>query len=135
MADHYQRVRRYLLELELRILHEDEASSVCLVEDEENGIKNLVVDCEEPILVLEQLIFRLPENAGAPLFKRLLQLNRTLVHGAYVLDEAGERVLFRDTLQLPTLDRDELEASIRALSLALAEHGGELLALARGRSG
>ena len=42
--------------------------------------------------------------------------------GAFVLDESGQRVLFRDTLQLGTLDSNELEASINALSLALAEN-------------
>ena len=41
--------------------------------------------------------------------KRLLQINRTLVHGAFVLDEEGTTLLFRDTLQLENLDRNELE--------------------------
>ena len=59
--------------------------------------------------------------------RRLLQMNNTLVHGAFVLDETGERIFFRDTLQLANLDLNELESSIRALSLALAEYGSELL--------
>jgi hypothetical protein len=59
------------------------------------------------------------------LFKRLLQINRELVHGAFVMDIDGEYILFRDTLQLENLDRNELEASIHALSLALAEYGEE----------
>jgi len=63
-----------------------------------------------------------------PFYKRLLQMNRTLVHGAFVLDEAGESVLFRDTLQLENLDLNELEGSINALSLALAENANELIA-------
>jgi len=37
-------------------------------------------------------------------------------------------VLFRDTLQLENLDKNELEGSIRALGLALAEYSAELLA-------
>ena len=64
--------------------------------------------------------------------KRLLQINRTLVHGAFVLDEEGTTLLFRDTLQLENLDRNELEGSIDALSLAMAEYGGELVSFARG---
>ena len=54
-------------------------------------------------------------------------MNNTLVHGAFVLDETGGRIFFRDTLQLSHLDVNELEASIRSLSLALAEYGAELL--------
>ena len=61
------------------------------------------------------------------LFVRLLQMNNTLVHGAFVLDETAGRIFFRDTLQLANLDLNELEASIEALSLALAEYGSELL--------
>ena len=68
----------------------------------------------------------MPDEPG-DLFKRLLQMNNTLVHGAFVLDETGGRIFFRDTLQLANLDLNELEGSIRALSLALAEYGTELL--------
>ena len=64
--------------------------------------------------------------------RRLLQINRTLVHGAFVLDDEGTTLLFRDTLQLENLDRNELEGSIDALSLGLAEYGGELVAFVRG---
>ena len=97
-----------------------------VVDDEENGIKNLVIDCEAPILVLEQVIMNVPEKPEK-LYKRLLQMNRYLVHGAFVLDDNSEIILFRDTLQLENLDRNELEGSIHALSLALSEHGAELL--------
>ena len=55
-------------------------------------------------------------------------MNNTLVHGAFALDETGRRIFYRDTLQLANLDLNELEGSIRALSLALAENGAELLA-------
>ena len=67
-----------------------------------------------------------PQNPG-DLYKRLLQMNRNLVHGAFVLDEDGESILFRDTLQLENIDRNELEASIHSLGLALAEYSSELL--------
>ena len=56
-------------------------------------------------------------------------MNTTLVHGAFVLDETAERIFYRDTLQLANLDLNELEGSVRALSLALAEYGDELLSL------
>ena len=127
MSENLDLVKGYLLDIDLKIVSENEAEELVIVEAEENGIRNLIIDCEPPIVILEQLIMNVPEDAG-DFFKRLLQMNRTMVHGAFVLDdEEGSRVLFRDTLQLENLDCNELEGSIRALELALAENGAELL--------
>ena len=126
----FERVKGYLTDLGLTIIDENAAEELVVVDDEEHGIKNLVVDCEAPIVVMEQLIMELPA-ASAEVFRRLLQMNRTLVHGAFVLDEDGKQLFFRDTLQLENLDRNELEGSVASLSLALAEHASELLGFAR----
>jgi hypothetical protein len=123
-------VKEYLQELRLSIVREDPAEELIVVEDEERGIKNLFVDYEDPILIFEQMIMPVPEKPGE-LFRRLLQMNRTLVHGAFALDDTGERVLFRDTLQVAHLDLNEVEGTIEALSLALAEHAAELITLSR----
>ena len=126
MAEHFDKVKGYLLDLGLTIATEDEAEELVVVDDEENGIKSLFVDCEPPIVILEQLIGNVPSEPG-DLFVRLLQMNNTLVHGAFVLDEDAARIFYRDTLQLANLDVNELEGSIDALSLAMAEYGAELL--------
>ena len=126
MAD-FDTVKSYLLELQLSIVQEIPEETLVIVEDEDRGIKNLVVDCEEPIVIFEQMIMLIPKTPG-DMYRRLLQMNRTLVHGAFVLDEEGTRVLFRDTLQLAHLDLNEVEGTIEALSLALAEHADELIA-------
>ena len=126
MSENLQKVKDYLDELELSISSEDETEELVIIDDEEKGIKNLIIDCEDPVLVLEQVIMDVPKNTDG-FFKRLLQMNRTLVHGAFVLDEEGAKVIFRDTLQLENLDKNELEASITALSIALAEYAGELI--------
>lgn len=126
MSENLDRVKGYLLDLDLKIVSENEAEELVVVDDEDNGIKHLVIDCEPPIVILEQLIAETPAEPG-DLFKRLLQMNNTLVHGAFVLDETGGRIFYRDTLQLANLDLNELEGSIRALSLALGEYGAELL--------
>ena len=126
MSENLQKVKDYLGELELSISSEDEAEELVIIDDEDKGIKNLIIDCEDPVLVLEQVIMDVPQNTDG-FFKRLLQMNRTLVHGAFVLDEEGTKVIFRDTLQLENLDKNELEGSINALSIALAEYAGELI--------
>ena len=126
MAD-FEKVKEYLLEMGFSIDQENAEEELVVVNDEERGVHHLVLDCEDPILIMEQVILPLP-NATAEIYKRLLQITRTLVHGAFVLDDEGKTLLFRDTLQLQNLDYNELEGSIDALSLALAEYGGEFLA-------
>ena len=126
MSENLQKVKDYLDELELSISSEDEAEELVIIDDEDKGLKNLIIDCEDPVLVLEQVIMDVPKNTDG-FFKRLLQMNRTLVHGAFVLDEEGTKVIFRDPLQLENLDKNELEGSINALSIALAEYAGELI--------
>ena len=130
MAD-FEKVKDFILDMGFVLSHEDSQEELIVIDDEERAIKNLVIDCESPILILEQVIMPMPQDSS-DFCKRLLQINRTLVHGAFVLNEEGTTLLFRDTLQLETLDRNELEGSIDALSLALAEYGSELVSFARG---
>ena len=125
-SEYFEKVKSMLLDLDYAISQEDESQELFIVNDEDSGINNLIVDCEDPLLVLEQVIMPVPDDASE-LFKRLLQMNRLLVHGAFVLDDDARTILFRDTLRLENLDSNELEGSIEALSLALAENAGELL--------
>ena len=129
MAD-FQTVKSYVQELHLVIVNEDPVQHILVVEDHERGINNLVIDCEEPILIFEQMVLDVPANPGN-IFRRLLQMNRTLVHGAFALTEDGKRVLFRDTLRLEHLDLNEVQGTIEALSLAMAEHATELIAFSQ----
>jgi hypothetical protein len=129
MAD-FQTVKSYLQELHMMIVKEDPAQQLLIVEDDEFGIKNLVIDCEEPLLIFEQVIMEVPAHPG-DMFRRLLQMNRTLVHGAFALTEDSKRVLFRDTLRMENLDLNEVQGTIQALSLAMAEHATELIAFSQ----
>ena len=130
MSD-FEKVKDFILDMGFAISHENPKEELVVINDDDRGIKNFVIDCEAPILILEQVIIPMPEGSS-DFCKRLLQINRTLVHGAFVLDEEGKTLLFRDTLQLENLDRNELEGSIDALSLALAEYADELVTFARG---
>jgi len=128
MSD-FDKIKNFIMDMGFSISHEDTKEELIVIDDDERGIKNLVIDCESPILILEQVVIPMPQNA-ADSYKRILQINRTLVHGAFVLDEEGTTLLFRDTLQTENLDRNELEGSIDALSLALAEYASELVSFA-----
>ena len=130
MSD-FEKVKDFILDMGFAISHEEPKEELIVIDDDDRGIKNLVIDCEGSIVILEQVIIPMPKESSE-FCKRILQINRTLVHGAFVLDEEGTTLLFRDTLQLENLDRNELEGSIDALSLGLAEYASELVSFARG---
>ncbi len=130
MSD-FEKVKGFILDMGFAISHEEPKEELVVINDDDRGIKNLVIDCEGSIVILEQVIIPMPKESSE-FCKRILQINRTLVHGAFVLDEEGTTLLFRDTLQLENLDRNELEGSIDALSLGLAEYASELVSFVRG---
>jgi hypothetical protein len=126
MNNYFEKVQGYLLDLDYHILSENEEDGIFWVENEDAGIHNLVIGCLDPILVLEQFLFEIKEDSK-DVFKQLLIKNRDIIHGAFVLDDIGKKVLFRDTLQLENLDQNELEGSLNSLSLLLSEYSTELI--------
>lgn len=128
--DAFATVKEYLLDMGVSIVQENSAEQLFVVDKEEDGIKHMIIDCEDDILVIEQAIMPFG-GCNAACCKRLLQMNRELLHGAFCLATDSDALLYRDTLQLASLDRNELEASVQSLSLALAEFSAELLAFAK----
>lgn len=126
MNDHFSKVKEFLLNLNYSITYEDRNDGIIMIEHENEGIKNLVIGIASPILVLEQFIFQINKTENN-VFLKLLQKNRDIVHGAFVLDESGKKVIFRDTLQIENLDLNELEGSINSLSLLLSEYSNEII--------
>ncbi len=129
MENHFKKVKDHLLDLGYQITKEDAAEGILLISKEEDGIRNLVVGVADPILIFEQFIFDVRSEQGV--FKSLLQKNRDIIHGAFVLDESGRKVLFRDTLQLENLDRNEIEGTLNSLSLLMSEYSDELIAFSK----
>jgi hypothetical protein len=126
MENNFNKIKNYIVELGFDISLEDIDDQVFVIQDENLGIKNLVIGCADPILIMEQFILDV-KNASMEIFQELLQKNRDIVHGAFVLDETGEKVIFRDTLQIENLDKNELEGSINSLTLLLSEYGSRLI--------
>ncbi|MDN5873952.1 MAG: YbjN domain-containing protein [Sinobacteraceae bacterium] len=130
MENPFHTVRGYVEHLALDVVHEDAGEQILVVDAPERGIHQLILDCEDEILVIEQFIAKLPA-ADAATYRGLLQINRDIVNGALCLDETGERLIFRDTLALEHLDFNELESTINALSLMLAEHADQLISISK----
>ncbi|QZT38356.1 YbjN domain-containing protein [Halosquirtibacter xylanolyticus] len=126
----FELIRLYLLEEGYFIMEEDKEASMYIVEKPLAGITNLVIDCEDPILVMEMPLFEF-KNPTMEAYQKLLMKNREIVHGAFTLDETGKRVLFCDTLQLEHLDQNEFVGSLNSLELLLGEFGEELIELSK----
>ncbi len=126
---YFEKVKEMVQELGYDPENEDAGEELFTISDEENGINSLVVDCEDPVLVLEMMVMPYTGSMDAV---RLLQMNRDMVHGAFVIDEKAEKVIWRDTLQLENLDLNELQGSISALALTLGENADELISMSKG---
>lgn len=128
--NNYAKVRKYLQEIPgLEIIETIESDEISIVTNPSDGISRLVVDCEPDILILEHVLMPMPDTDGAA--RRLLEMNADLVHGAYMCIDT--KLIWKDTLAIANLDFNELQSSINALSLGIAEHRDELLTM--GHSG
>lgn len=125
MDTDYQKVKDYVVELDHTIVYESETDNLIVIENEEIGVKNMVIGIASPIVIIEQYLFDVRDDPEV--FKKLLVKNRDIVFGAFVLDETEKKVIYRNTLQVDTLDLKELESTLNALGLLLSEYSTELL--------
>ena len=95
----------------------------------------IVLNYSPPLLLLRLKVMDLPEGAGSEeLYRTLLELNATdVVHGAYGLED-GELIM-SDTLELSTLDFEEVQASIESIQLAASGHIERIRDMTRAESG
>ena len=126
MKDHFLITKTFLLELDFNITFENPEDGIIVVQKESSGIRNLILGVAPPILILEQFIFKI-NNQSEKIFKSLLQKNRDIIHGAFVINESGEKVIFRDTLQIENMDINELEGSLNSLSLLMSEYSDKII--------
>ena len=126
MGNSYCKVKEYLNELNYSIIGENESEGFLMIDKEEEGIKNMVIVVDDPILIMEQLIFKF-KGDDVNMYKSLLQKNQDILHGAFVLNEAGDSVIFRDTLQVENLDLNELAGSLNSLSLLMSEYADQII--------
>ncbi|WP_103866636.1 YbjN domain-containing protein [Aquimarina sp. I32.4] len=130
MEDHFSKVKNFVLDLGYTITTSIEEDQIIVINAESAGIKNCIINCADPILIIEQYLLEL-KSISIDVFQKLLMKNREIIHGAFVLDESGKVVIFRDTLQISNLDQNELEGSLNSLSILLSEYSKELIAFSK----
>ncbi len=126
MKDYYTTVKNYLQTLQLDIKHENQKEGIFIVSNEQEGIFNLIICVAHPIVIFEQFIFEI-KTEEHHVYKALLQKNRDIIHGAFVLDDSGKKVIFRDSLQIENLDQNEFGATLNSLSLLLSEYSEQII--------
>ena len=125
MNDEMTKVQNYLNELNVVVSKVDTDETLFVVDDKEKGFSNLFIDVENPLVVVQQVLGKMKDVESSKDLKKLMEANSTLVHGAFCLSD--DVVMFRDTLDVQNLDRNELESTLNALSLAMVEHSKTLL--------
>ena len=132
MKDYYSLIKSFLQNLQLEIKQENPKEGIFIVSNEPEGISNLIICVASPIVIFEQFIFEIKEQ-GDHVYKSLLQKNRDIIHGAFVLDDSGRKVIFRDSLQVENLDQNEFEATINSLSVLLSEYSEQIINFSRNK--
>jgi hypothetical protein len=117
------KVESYLMDL--GIAYQEVSTSAFYIDDQSKGLPGITVAIDEPIVVIRVRVMPIPTGNQAKLFEELLRLNGSdMVHGAYGLD--GGDVVLIDTLEYATMDKQEFEASLDSIGLALSKHYGVL---------
>ena len=110
--------------INLELVYEEVGEDMWLITDEENGLTSVVVYVQDDLVTLRAKVMDVPQQDREAFFEDLLRLNGEIVHGAYALEE--ESVILIDSLELPTMDLEEFQASLDSTGLALAQHYSKL---------
>jgi hypothetical protein len=106
--------------INLDLSYEEVGENMWLISDERNSLGSVVVYAEEDLVTLRAKVMQVPGAQREEFFEELLRLNAEMVHGAYALEE--DSVILMDSLELPTMDLEEFQASLDSTGLALAQH-------------
>ncbi|TWI86370.1 type III secretion system chaperone family protein [Chitinophaga japonensis] len=119
-------IESFAARLNCRIVYKNEQNGILKIDNQPDGINNLIIGIAPPILIMEQYLFSFRSD-NAEMFKKLLQKNRDTIHGAFVISEDGNKVLFRYTMQLGNIDFIEFEGAINSLGLLLSEYAQQII--------
>jgi hypothetical protein len=107
--------------IELSVPYENKGDDMWIVNDEDKGVENLIVTADDQLVTLTINVMKVPSSNKEEFFETLLKLNATdMIHGAYGIVE--DEVMLIDTLEGSTMDLEEIQASLDAVSLALSQH-------------
>ena len=106
--------------INLQLTYEEVGENMWVISDDENNLGNVVVYAVEDLVTLRAKVMQIPSANREQCFEELLRLNAEMVHGAYAIEE--DSVILIDSLEAPTMDLEEFQASLDSTGLALAQH-------------
>ena len=94
---------------------------IFIVKEPESGLE-LVVDVEESTICFLMDICPIPTEADQKLalYEKLLEINNISVHGAF--STSGDKVIFKDNLEIENIDQNELDASVQLMLVTVAQN-------------
>jgi hypothetical protein len=130
MMDFMSTIEEFAASSGCRIVYKNEKDGILKIDNEEDGIHNLIIGIAPPILIMEHYLFSF-KNDNVGMFKQLLQKNRDMIHGAFVINEEGTKVLFRYTMQIENLNLNEFDGAINSLGLLLSEYYQQIISFSK----
>ncbi|MFW5711488.1 MAG: YbjN domain-containing protein [bacterium] len=113
------KIESYLINL--GVTYAELGENTWIINDPDNGLEQVAVAVNEPLVVVRVKVMNVPSRDREEFYLKLLQLNGSdLIHGAYAVVEND--VILIDTLNYETMDLEDFQATIDAVSLALTEH-------------
>jgi hypothetical protein len=120
--------------IRLDVEYEEIEEGMFLVRTRNGGLP-FVINYAPPLLLLRMKVMDLQEGEGnMELYRTLLELNATdVVHGSYGLED--RELILSDTLELETLDFQEIQASVESIQMAASGHMERIRSLAGAAAG
>ena len=113
------KIESYLINL--GVTYAELGENTWIINDPDNGLEQVAVAVNEPLVVVRVKVMNVPSRDREEFYLKLLELNGSdLIHGAYAVVEND--VILIDTLNYETMDLEDFQATIDAISLALTEH-------------
>jgi hypothetical protein len=113
------KVESYLMDLD--ISYQEVTPNTFFVEDETRGLPGVAITIDEPIVFIRTKVMALPKEKDIQLLETLLGFNATdILHGAYGID--GDDIVLVDTLEYDNMDKNEFEAALDSVGMALSKH-------------
>ncbi len=113
------KVESYLIDLD--VSYQEVSPNTFFINDEVRGLPGVGITADEPVVIIRAKVMPVPAKKSIELYESLLRLNATdIVHGAYGID--GNDVILVDTLEYDNMDKNEFEAALDSIGMALARH-------------
>ena len=113
-----EKLESFFINLDLN--YEEVGENMWVISDEANNLGYVVVFAEDELVTIRAKVMKIPAENREAFFEDLLRLNAEMVHGAYAVEK--DSVILIDSLEFPTMDLEEFQASLDSTGLALAQH-------------